>query len=115
MLAGTTSIRAYRRQGEFFENMQKSLDMSTLTTITLNAVPMWLMIRLDTMLESLRNGFQCLNFASCSDRTSAVSFFIAVIAAAAGTAVLPAGYLGLALTYSFQLNESVKSTVQNLS
>ena len=43
-------------------------------------------------------------------RTSLISFFIAVIAVTAG-GVLSPQYLGLALSYSFQLNETSKTLV----
>ena len=43
-------------------------------------------------------------------RTSLISFFVAVIAVTA-SGILSPQYLGLALTYSFQLNETTKTLV----
>ena len=95
VLSGVNSIRAYNDQARFIENLERSVDKNSIANITQQNCSQWLAIRLDIM-------------------GSAVSFFVAIIAIATSS-FIPAGFLALGLTYSFQLNQYMKFLVRMIA
>mmetsp|Transcript_18265 Transcript_18265/g.18335 ORF Transcript_18265/g.18335 Transcript_18265/m.18335 type:complete len:1458 (-) Transcript_18265:212-4585(-) len=95
-LVGVGTIRAYGLLPRFIDQMQDSVDRNSVSVVMLQTAAQWLAIRLDLI--------------------SAVSgFFIAALAAATGTAFIPAGYLALALTYSLNMTQFLKFAVRMIA
>jgi ATP-binding cassette subfamily C (CFTR/MRP) protein 1 len=93
-LVGANSIRAYRDQHRFIEQLEKRLNINTTVLVLQQLGGCWLALRLD-FLGSL------------------ISFFVAVIAVATlSTSFISAGFLGLGLSYSFQLVQYLKFTTR---
>jgi len=96
-LSGTSTIRAYGVQGSFFDNTKSSFDNMNASYILVQLCEYWLALRLDVM-----GGF--------------ISFFVGVVAV--GTLpydFIPAGWLGLALTYAIEVTTYLKFGVQMIA
>jgi ATP-binding cassette, subfamily C (CFTR/MRP), member 1 len=91
-LAGLSSIRAYGESPRFIKALETRVDYNTIASIMGQLAAQWLSIR--------------LNFIG-----SLISFFIAVVAVSTN-GFLPASYLALGLTYSFQMTTYLKFTVR---
>lgn len=93
-LNGVNSIRAYNDQQRFINKLEKALDHNSIANITQQLSGNWLAIRLDFM-------------------GAIVSLFIALIAVASlSVNFIPAGFLAVGLTYSFQLTTYLKFLVR---
>ena len=89
--SGFSSIRVYGESTRFITSLENRLDYNTIALIMEQLAAQWLAIRL---------GFI----------GALISFFIAVVAVATN-GFLPASYLALGLTYSFQITTYLKFTV----
>lgn len=94
-LVGVSSIRAYNKQTEFIAHLEALVDRNTIAVITQALASQWLAIRLD-----------CLG--------AVTTFFIAAVAVAFPN-FIPAGFLGLGLSYAFQITSSLKFDVRMLA
>jgi ATP-binding cassette subfamily C (CFTR/MRP) protein 1 len=92
VLSGANTVRAYGDKERFIVNLETCVNSNSIANITQQLASQWLAIRLD-LLGSL------------------VSFFIAVVAASTN-GFLPAGFVALGLTYSFQLTSYLKFLVR---
>jgi ABC-type multidrug transport system fused ATPase/permease subunit len=92
-LAGVSSIRAYRQENRFINDLERSVNLNSVPNIFQQLASNWLCIRLD-FLGSL------------------VSFFIALLAVTT-TNFIPAGFLAVGLAYSFQLMTYLKFLVRH--
>ena len=92
VLSGVNTIRAYNDQGRFITNLESSVDKNSVANITQQLCSNWLAIRLDFL-------------------GAMVSVFVAVMAIATN-GFIPAGFLALGLTYSFQLTQYMKFVVR---
>eukprot|EP01038_Epipyxis_sp_PR26KG_P009325 gene9325-12563_t len=92
-LSGMASIRAYGAQERFISNLEKAVDINSVANVFQQIASNWLSIRLDFI-------------------GSLISFFIALIAVATPSGFIPAGFLGLGLTYSFLLTNYLKFCVR---
>ena len=89
-LSGTSTIRAYGEQGRFFTQCRKSFDTMNSSYILIQLVNYWLGLRLDVL-----GGF--------------VGAFIGGVAVATSSkGFIPAGWLGLALSYSIEVTNYLK-------
>lgn len=95
VLSGISTVRAYRDSDRFVEELEAAVDSNSIANITQQLCSQWLAIRLDFL-------------------GAAVSFFVAVIAAAT-QGFIPAGYLALGLSYSFQLTQYLKFLVRMIA
>jgi len=96
-LAGLNSIRAYGVGADFITRLQRRVDYNSTAFVMTNLASQWLALRLD-FLGSL------------------ISLFVAVIAVStASMGFIPAGYLALGLTYSFQLTTYLKFAVRMMA
>jgi ABC-type multidrug transport system fused ATPase/permease subunit len=91
-LTGVSSIRAYGEQTRFINNLESAVNANSTANLTQQLASQWLAIRLDFL-------------GSC------ISFFIAVIAAST-TGFIPAGFVALGLSYSFQMTTYLKFLVR---
>jgi ATP-binding cassette subfamily C (CFTR/MRP) protein 1 len=91
-LTGITSIRAYGQQTRFVDDLENAVDVNSAANVLQQLASNWLAIRLD-FLGSL------------------VSFFVALLAVTT-TDFIPAGFLAVGLTYSFQLTTYMKFIVK---
>lgn len=94
-LNGATSIRAYNDQDRFINSLEVAVDNNSTANVLQQNAFQWLSIRLDSI-------------------GAFISFFIALIAAATGD-FLPAGFIALGLTYSFQLTAFLKFAVRMIA
>ena len=92
-LTGLASIRAYGESHRFTDALENRVDYNTIASVMSQLAAQWLAIRLDFI-------------------GSLISFFIAVVAVATN-GFLPASYLALGLTYSFQMTTYLKFAVSN--
>ena len=96
-LAGVSSIRAYREESKFVSNLERVLDRNSIAGITAQLAGQWLAIRLDLL-------------------GAVISFFVAVLAVGtASTDFIPAGFMALGLSYSFQITTYLKFCVRILA
>ena len=91
---GLASIRAYGEENRFTSVLENRVDYNTIASVMSQLAAQWLAIRLD-LIGSL------------------ISFFIAVVAVSTD-GFLPASYLALGLTYSFQMTTYLKFAVSTL-
>lgn len=94
-LQGTNSIRAYGEAPRFITNLEAILDRNSIAGITQQLAGQWLAIRLDVL-------------------GAFISFFVAIMAVAT-TGFIPAGFLALGLSYSFQITTYLKFCVRILA
>jgi ATP-binding cassette, subfamily C (CFTR/MRP), member 1 len=94
-LAGLSTIRAYNGSQRFCDRLQRSVDYNTVPLVMSQLAIQWLTIRLH-LIGSL------------------VSFFIAVLAIASD-GLIPASFLALGLTYSFQMSNYLKFAVRMMA
>ena len=94
-LQGTNSIRAYGEGARFITNLEAILDRNSIAGITQQLAGQWLAIRLDVL-------------------GAFISFFVAIMAVAT-TGFIPAGFLALGLSYSFQITTYLKFCVRILA
>lgn len=91
-LVGVNSIRAYKDDKRFIDTLEQRLDQNSIAGVTQQLAGQWLAIRLD-ILGAL------------------ISFFIALITATS-RGFIPAEFLALGLSYSFQLTTFLKFAVR---
>jgi len=97
VLSGTSTIRAFDGQKRFFTNSQKSFDKMNASYSLVNLCNFWLGLRLD-LLGGL------------------IGAFVGGIAVAtASTNFIPAGWLGLALSYSIEVTGFLKHGVRMMA
>ena len=94
-LTGLSTIRAYGGNQRFVDSLQKRVDYNTVPLIMSQLSTQWLAIRLH-LIGAL------------------ISFFIAVLAVAF-EGLIPASYLALGLTYSFQITTYLKFAVRMMA
>lgn len=93
-LSGTSTIRAYGEEKRFFEHCMQSFDNQNVSYILVQLASYWLGLRLD-MLGGL------------------ISAFVGGVAVATYSAkFIPAGWLGLALSYSIEMTGYLKFGVR---
>mmetsp|Transcript_7666 Transcript_7666/g.11156 ORF Transcript_7666/g.11156 Transcript_7666/m.11156 type:complete len:936 (-) Transcript_7666:149-2956(-) len=96
-LSGTSTIRAYSKQTRFFTNVQSSFDKNNASYVLVQFANLWLGLRLD-----LIGGF--------------VGSFIGALAVATHSFnFIPAGWLGLALTYAIEVTGFLKHGVRMIA
>jgi ABC-type multidrug transport system fused ATPase/permease subunit len=96
-LTGVNSIRAYGQEARFIKHLEEQVDSNSIAGVLSQLVSQWLAIRLD-LIGSL------------------ISFFVAVVAVATlKYSFLPAGFLALGLTYSFQMTQYLKFAVRMIA
>jgi len=96
-LSGTSSIRAYGVQAGFFENCKSSFDNMNASYILVQMAGYWLALRLDIM-----GGFIAMFIGGIAVGTLDIGF-------------IPAGWLGLALSYSIEVTSYLKFGVQMIA
>ena len=94
-LTGLSTIRAYGVGQRFVDSLQRRVDYNTVPLIMTQLAIQWLAIRLDFI-------------------GSMISFFIAVLAIASN-GLIPASFLALGLTYSFQMTTYLKFAVRMIA
>ncbi|XP_067836532.1 ATP-binding cassette sub-family C member 9-like isoform X2 [Heptranchias perlo] len=85
-LGGLTTIRAYRREDKFFQQILNKIDCNTVAYLYLNTVNRWLGIRLDLIGTSI-----VFASAICSLLTATLGY-------------LQAGLVGLAILYALKMS-----------
>lgn len=95
-LSGMGSIRAYHEQDRFVKHLEFMVDRNSIANITSQNASQWLAIRLDLL-------------------GSIVTFFIALIAVVTPRGFIPAGYMALGLSYSFQMTTYLKFCVRMIA
>mmetsp|Transcript_28549 Transcript_28549/g.67042 ORF Transcript_28549/g.67042 Transcript_28549/m.67042 type:complete len:1480 (+) Transcript_28549:1-4440(+) len=96
-LSGTSSIRAYGVQDGFFKKCKNSFDNMNASYLLVQLASYWLALRLDVM-------------------GGAIGMFIGAIAVGTlETGFIPAGWLGLALSYSIEVTSYLKYGVQMIA
>jgi ATP-binding cassette subfamily C (CFTR/MRP) protein 1 len=95
VLSGTSTIRAYGEEGRFFEQCKKSFDTMNASFVLLQLTNFWLALRLDML-----GGF--------------MGAFIGGVAVAT-RGFIPAGWLGLALSYSIEVTNFLKHGVRMIA
>jgi len=97
MLSGTSTIRAFRVQDRFFDKCIDSFNTHNASYTLVQLVNNWLGLRLDFL-----GGF--------------ISFFIGAVAVGTkGSGFIPAGFLGLALSYSIEVTGYLKFGVRMIA
>jgi ATP-binding cassette subfamily C (CFTR/MRP) protein 1 len=96
-LSGTSSIRAYGVQTGFFEKCKSSFDSMNASYILVQMTGYWLGLRLDVM-----GGFIAMFIGGIAVGTLDIGF-------------IPAGWLGLALSYSIEVTSYLKFGVQMIA
>mmetsp|Transcript_15499 Transcript_15499/g.34859 ORF Transcript_15499/g.34859 Transcript_15499/m.34859 type:complete len:1179 (+) Transcript_15499:976-4512(+) len=97
MLSGTSTIRAYRTEKQFFEQCIKSFNVHNASYTLVQLANNWLGLRLDFL-----GGF--------------ISFFIGAISVGLkGNNFISAGWLGLALSYSIEVTGFLKHGVRMIA
>lgn len=94
VLSGTSTIRAFDEEDRFFFNCQKSFDKMNASFNLINLCNSWLGLRLDCLGGLIG------------------SFVAAVAVATASSNFIPAGWLGLALSYSIEITGFLKHGVR---
>jgi ATP-binding cassette subfamily C (CFTR/MRP) protein 1 len=100
-LNGITSIRAYDLQSAFFDTTLKNFDINNIAYTTLQHANSWLGLRLDAL-----GGFIAAFVGGLS---------LATYSSGSSSAFIPAGWLGLSLTYSNELSQYLKHGVRMLA
>jgi ATP-binding cassette subfamily C (CFTR/MRP) protein 1 len=96
-LAGLPSIRAFRDSPRFIQKLEKAVNHNSIANISTQLCSQWLALRLDFM-------------------GALVSFFIVAIAAATSSSdFIPAGFVAVGLTYSFQLTTYLKFMIRMIA
>eukprot|EP00978_Attheya_sp_CCMP212_P023150 scaffold70236_cov57-Attheya_sp.AAC.1 len=96
-LSGTPTIRAYGEQGRFFAHCRSSFDKANASYLLVQLSNYWLGLRLD-----------CLG--------GLIGAFVGGLAVAtASTNFIPAGYLGLALSYAIEVTNFLKHGVRMMA
>lgn len=96
-LSGTSSIRAYGEESRFFSQCKKSFDTMNASYILVQLTGSWLGLRLDIL-------------GGC------IGAFIGGVAVAThSTGFIPAGFLGLALSYSIEVTNFLKHGVRMIA
>lgn len=96
-LSGTSTIRAYGEENRFFENCKASFDKMNASYILVQLASNWLGLRLD-VLGGLMG-----------------AFVGGVAVATYSTGFIPAGWLGLALSYSIEVTNYLKLGVRMMA
>jgi ATP-binding cassette subfamily C (CFTR/MRP) protein 1 len=96
-LSGTSTIRAYEEEQRFFQKCKSSFDTMNASYILVQLVNYWLGLRLD-----LLGGFMAAFIGGIAVATSSSGF-------------IPAGWLGLALTYSIEMTAYLKHGVRMIA
>lgn len=96
-LSGTSTIRAYDDQGRFFQNCKGSFDTHNASYVLTQTTNYWLGIRLDIL-----GGLIC-------------SFIGALAVGTASKQFIPAGWFGLALSYSIEVTQFLKFGVRMIA
>ena len=92
-LSGTSTIRAYGAQTDFFDKCKGSFDNMNASYVLVQLAGYWLALRLDIM-------------------GGLISMFIGIIAVSTlDSGFIPAGWLGLALSYSIEVTSYLKHGV----
>lgn len=94
-LTGLSTIRAYGVGKRFVDSLQQRVDYNTVPLVMTQLAIQWLAIRLDFI-------------------GSLISLFIAVLAIASN-GLIPASFLALGLTYSFQMTTYLKFAVRMIA
>ena len=94
-LSGLSTIRAYGVSQRFIDSLQERVDYNTVPLVMTQLAIQWLAVRLDFI-------------------GSLISFFIAVLAIASN-GLIPASFLALGLTYSFQMTTYLKFAVRMIA
>ena len=94
-LTGLSTIRAYGVGKRFVDSLQQRVDYNTVPLVMTQLAIQWLAIRLDFI-------------------GSIISLFIAVLAIASN-GLIPASFLALGLTYSFQMTTYLKFAVRMIA
>jgi len=94
-LNGANTIRAYQDEKRFIDKLECRVDVNTIAAMTVQLNGQWLALRLDLL-------------------GSILTFCIALVAVAAGS-FIPAGYLAVGLTYSFQITFGLKFAVRMMA
>lgn len=94
-LTGMTTVRAYKEQQRFMTSLEDAVNQNSIATMSQQLAAQWLALRLDLI-------------------GSSISFFIAAVAAAT-TGFIPAGFVALGLSYSFQLTTYLKYNIKMLA
>mmetsp|Transcript_24347 Transcript_24347/g.52185 ORF Transcript_24347/g.52185 Transcript_24347/m.52185 type:complete len:1508 (-) Transcript_24347:383-4906(-) len=97
MLSGTSTIRAYGKQSKFFGNCQHSFDQFNALFSVIQQANFWLGLRLDVMGGSVGAIIGGLALA-----TNHINF-------------IPAGWVGLALSYSIEVTGYLKHGVRMIA
>lgn len=96
-LSGTSSIRAYGVQSGFFDHCKSSFDNMNASYILVQLSSYWLALRLDIM-------------------GGLIAFFVGAVAVGTlESGFIPAGWLGLALSYSIEVTSYLKFGVQMIA
>eukprot|EP00546_Thalassionema_frauenfeldii_P010811 CAMPEP_0178930692 /NCGR_PEP_ID=MMETSP0786-20121207/21420_1 /TAXON_ID=186022 /ORGANISM="Thalassionema frauenfeldii, Strain CCMP 1798" /LENGTH=1417 /DNA_ID=CAMNT_0020607335 /DNA_START=51 /DNA_END=4304 /DNA_ORIENTATION=- len=96
-LSGTSTIRAFGAENRFFKNCQHSFDTMNASYVLVQLTNSWLGVRLD-----LLGGF--------------IGAFIGGVAVATKSAeFIPAGWLGLALSYAVEVTQFLKHGVRMIA
>lgn len=96
-LSGTSTIRAYGVQNGFFDHCKESFDNMNASYILVQLCSYWLALRLDIM-------------------GGLIAVFIGAVAVGTlETGFIPAGFLGLALTFSIEVTSYLKFGVQMIA
>ena len=93
VLGGISSVRAYDCEVRFVKQLEARVDKNSTIAICQQLCSQWLAIRLDVL-------------------GSFVTVFISALAGATGTTFIPASYVGLGLSFSFQLTQYLKFAVR---
>lgn len=94
-LTGLNTIRAYGDEQRFINTLENRVDRNTIAAVTQQIAGQWLAVRLDFL-------------------GSVITFFIALLAISSG-GFIPAGFMALGLSYSFQLTQFLKFCVRMLA
>jgi len=97
MLSGTSTIRAYGKQGKFFGNCQQSFDKFNALFSTIQQANFWLGLRLDIMGGSVGAIIGGIALATMDQN------------------FIPAGWVGLALSYSIEVTGFLKHGVRMIA
>jgi ABC-type multidrug transport system fused ATPase/permease subunit len=96
-LSGTSTIRAYGEENRFFDQCKSSFDTMNASYILVQLANFWLGLRLD-VLGGLMG-----------------AFIGGVAVATSSSGFIPAGYLGLALSYSIEVTSFLKFGVRMIA
>ena len=93
VLGGISSVRAYNSEIRFVKQLEARVDKNSTIAICQQLCSQWLTIRLDIL-------------------GSFVTVFICALAAATSATFIPASYVGLGLSFAFQLTQYLKFAVR---